>query len=152
MSEDITYLVDHAHNVVVSPSTFVKIVRLLQHLAQSLRAHVTVSLGPPFDGRGQEGVAESESAGREAGGHTRVGVLVVATVVAFLLQDEVVPLHNFFAQDHGQEFVVGDVLDDGGVDVTSLLEQGFIVPVRVDDGQLAGDQVVVTDEDGVDGG
>ena len=44
------------------------------------------------------------------------------------------------------------MLDGRGVDVAGLLEQGFVIPVGVDDGELAGDQVVIPDEDGVDGG
>ena len=60
--------------------------------------------------------------------------------------------HDFLAQDHGQELVVGDVLDHGDDDVTSLLEKGLVVPVWVDLGQLLGNQVVLTDKHGVGDG
>ena len=150
--EGLGHLIDHAHEISVRPATFVEIVRLLQHLRQPLGADVAVALRPALDRRRQQGVAESEGARREAGGHAGVRVGVVPVEVALLLKDESVPLHDLLAQDHGQELVVGDVLDDGGVDVTRLLEQSLVVPVGVDDGELLGDQVVVPHEDRVDHG
>ena len=129
-----TDLVDHAHDVIVGPSSLVKVIRLLQHFAEPLGSDVPMGLGPTFDSGWQEGVAESEGGRGEAVGDGGVGVGVIPVVVPFLLQDKSMTLHDFFAQDHGQELVVGDVLDDGGVDVLGLLEEGLVVPVRVDGG------------------
>ena len=60
--------------------------------------------------------------------------------------------HDLLAQDHGQELVVGDVLDHGDDDVSGLLEEGLVVPVGVDVGQLLGNQVVLPDKEGVGDG
>ena len=150
--QSLSHLVDQAHDVVVGPSALVQVVRLLQHLAESLRSDVTVGLGPSLDGGGQEGVSETEGGSGEAGSDGGVGVRVVAVEVTVLLQDQVVTLHDFLSEDHGQELVVGDVLDHGGDDVAGLLEQSLVVPVGVDLSQLLGNQVVLTDEKSVSDG
>ena len=89
-------------------------------------------------------MSETESGGRESRCYAGIGKLVISGIIGVLLQDEVVPLHDFFAEDHGQELIVGDVLDNGGVDVTGLLEECLVVPVGVDDAQLCGKEIVVS--------
>ena len=42
-------------------------------------------------------------------------------MVNYLEQDEVVLVHHLLAKHHGEELVVGDVLDESGHDVTRLL-------------------------------
>ena len=46
---------------------------------------------------------------------------VIAVEVSLLEEDEVVLVHDFLAEDHGQELVVGDLLGDGGHNVSGLL-------------------------------
>ena len=72
-----SHLVDQTHEVGVSPSSLVQVVRLLQHLGQLLASNVTVErqvrhddgkqaasspvgLGPSLDGRGQQGMTKPE--------------------------------------------------------------------------------------------
>ena len=43
-------------------------------------------------------------------------------MVNYLEQDEVVLVHDLLAQHHGEELVVGDVLDEGGNNVSRLLK------------------------------
>ena len=81
-----------------------------------------MGLGPTFDCGWQKRVAESEGGRGEAVGDGGVGVGVIPVVVPFLLQDKSMTLHDFFAQDHGQELVVRDVLHQGGDNVTGLLK------------------------------
>ena len=81
-------------------------------------------LGPTFDGGRKQGVPESEGCGGESGSCGWVGILIIAIKVPVLQQDKVMLVHNLLAQDHGQELVVGDVLDERGVDVTSFLKKG----------------------------
>ena len=48
-------------------------------------------------------------------------ILVDGKIASYLKQDEVVLVHDLLAQHHGEELVVGDVLDEGGDNVTRLL-------------------------------
>lgn len=61
--------------------------------------------------------------------------------------EQTVTFHDFFTQHHGQEFVVGDLLNNGGNNVSCLLENFLIVPVRVDFAEFEGDAVVFSHED-----
>jgi hypothetical protein len=90
------------------------------------------------------------------------------------VEEESVVFHNVLTQDHGQEFVVGDLLDVSGDDVSrfllgksillyffnfeyllikfeSNLEESFVIPVRIDFAQLGRDPVVFSQENGVQG-
>ena len=58
-------------------------------------------------------------------------------------------IQSLLAHDHGEVFIEGDVLEEGGVDVLGLLEQSLIAPVRVEGGQLPGYVVMVPDHEGV---
>ena len=60
-------------------------------------------------------------------------------------------MHHFFAKNHRQELVVGNVLDHGDDNVSGLLEQSLVIPVRVDGGQLPCDLVVLPHPQRVDG-
>ena len=40
-------------------------------------------------------------------------------------------LHYFLSKNHWKEFVIGNMLNKGSVDMTSFLENGFIIPMRV---------------------
>ena len=91
-------------------------------------------------------MSEPEGGRGEPGGGRWVGVGVVALKVAVLVEDQVVPGHDLLAQDHGQELVVGDVLDHGDDNVTGLLEKGLVVPVGVNLGKLFGNQVVLPEK------
>lgn len=68
---------------------------------------------------------------------------IIAVPIAVFLGQQAELLHHFFAQNDRQELVVRDVLYDGDVDATRLLEQGFVVPVRVDLRELGGHPVVL---------
>ena len=46
--------------------------------------------------------------------------------------------HELFAQDHGKELIVGDVLGYCGHNVPSLLENRLVVPVRINVSKLTG--------------
>ena len=49
-----------------------------------------------------------------------------------LEEDEVVGVHHLLAEHHRQELVEGDVLDQGRVDVASLLERStFMALTRI---------------------
>ena len=49
-----------------------------------------------------------------------------------LEEDEVVGVHDLLAEHHRQELVEGDVLDQGRVDVASLLERStFMALTRI---------------------
>ena len=125
-------LVHQSHDVVIGPSTLEQIVGLLQHFAQTLRSDVAVSLTPSLDGRGQKGVAHSKSGRSENVGDGGIDGRVIAVVITLFDENQVVLLHNFFAENHGQEFVVGDLLDQSSANVFGLLEEGLVAPVRVD--------------------
>ena len=49
----------------------------------------------------------------------------------------------------GNEFVVGDVLQFGDDDVTSLLKDDFIVPRRIQGAQATGDAIVFSSSERV---
>ena len=50
----------------------------------------------------------------------------------YLEQDQVVAVHHLLAEHHRQELVEGDVLDQGRVDVASLLERStFMALLRI---------------------
>lgn len=68
---------------------------------------------------------------------------IIAVPIAVFLGQQAELLHHFFTQNDRQELVVRDVLDDGDVDATRLLEQSFVVPVRVDLRELGGQSVVL---------
>ena len=55
-----------------------------------------------------------------------------------LKQLQLVLKHELLAQDHGQELVVGDVLCHRGHNVSRLLENCLVVPVRINASQLTG--------------
>ena len=46
--------------------------------------------------------------------------------------------HKLLAQNHGKEFIVGDVLGHCGHNVSRLLENCFVVPMRINASKLAG--------------
>ena len=46
---------------------------------------------------------------------------VISVEVSVLEEDEVVGVHDLLPQHHGQELVVGNVLDQGSDNVTGLL-------------------------------
>ena len=50
------------------------------------------------------------------------------------------------AEDHGQHFVVGDVLNQSADDATGFLEETFVVPFGVDLVEFASDAVVFTEK------
>ena len=97
-----------------------------------------MGLAPSLDCGGKEGVADTEGSGDKHIGGRGVGVHVIAVkipvltrihfkilidskMVNYLEQDEVVLVHDLLAQHHGEELVVGDVLDEGGNNVSRLL-------------------------------
>lgn len=97
-----------------------------------------MGLAPSLDCGGKEGVADTEGSGDKHIGGRGVGVHVIAVKIPVLIrihlkilvnskmlnyleQDEVVLVHDLLAQHHGEELVVGDVLDEGGNNVTRLL-------------------------------
>lgn len=145
------HLVAQPHHQGVDPAGLVEIVGLLQHLVEGVRGHNPVPAAPSFHGGRQQGVAEAEGGLGEDGRRTRVHIGVVAAEVAGLLQHESVPLHVFSAENHGQEFVVRDVLHEGDVDPPGLLEQSLVRPVGIHLGQFPRQRVVRTDHEGVDG-
>ncbi len=86
---------------------------------------------------------ESEGCGGEPVGSGGVDGGVVRVRVPVLEEDEPVPVHHLLAEDHGEKLVVGDVLHEGGHDVSRLLEDGLVAPVRVQLLELATDAVVL---------
>ena len=48
-------------------------------------------------------------------------ILIDSKMLSYLEQDEVVLVHDLLAQHHGEELVVGNVLDEGSNNVSGLL-------------------------------
>lgn len=95
-------------------------------------------------------MSHSEGSRGEDGGHRGVDGVIVTFQVSILQQHQVVLLHDFTSEHHREEFVVGDLLLEGGNDGLGLLEEGLVGPMGVDLGQLLGDTIVFTGKDGVE--
>ena len=54
------HLVDQSQGVAVKPSSLEEVIRLLQHLRQLLGANKLVTVAPPLNCAGQQGVAKPE--------------------------------------------------------------------------------------------
>ena len=124
------YLVDKSHHVSISPTSLVQIVGLLQHLGQLLASNISVGLAPPLNGGWEEGVTNSEGSGDEDIGGGGVGVDIVTIKVSILEQDQVMLMHHFLAEHHGQELVVCDVLDKSSNNVTGFLFKREIKEIK----------------------
>ena len=96
-----------------------------------------------LSGVGQNGVTKSESRTLELDPNARVCLWVIASIVAMLEQTDAMLVHHLVANDDGQKLVVRDVLHHGANDAASLLEQLLVIPVRIDNGQLVRDGVVL---------
>lgn len=159
-----------------------------------------VGSAPAFKGGRDVGVTVTVGSGEERGGQSSIQLGVVAVQVSlegkrvrkkegtsskksfsrwengvisyFTERKQVVTLHDVLAQDHGQVFVVGDLLDHGSDDATGFLfafffflpweqqfslvffvssrsrkfylVETFVIPLRVDLSQLGGNAVVFT--------
>ena len=77
---------------------------------------------PALHGGREERVAEAEGGRNKRGRNGGVHFGVVSLPVAFAFQDQVELGHELFAQHHGQEFVVGDGLNQSGKNVPSFLK------------------------------
>lgn len=80
---------------------------------------------------------------------SRVHSGVIAVKIAVIVEDKTMAMQISLSQQHRQVLVECDVLDEGGVDVASLLEQGLVAPVRVQPAQLPRHSVVLPDHHGV---
>jgi hypothetical protein len=139
-----------SYRVRVPDSYLEEIVGLLQHLRELLVSNILVATAPSLYGGGEKGVTEPKGCGGEAGGGGGIEAGVVAVVVAGTVQGQLVVVQSLFAEDEREELVVGDVLVNGGHDVTRLLENCLIRPVRVDGVQFISNAVVFSEEKSVD--
>jgi hypothetical protein len=81
-----------------------------------------VGLAPSFNSSGQQRVSKTESSGGESVNYVGVDVGIITVPVSFLLEQKTELLHNLLAKNDGKELVVGNVLDGGDGDATSLLQ------------------------------
>ena len=99
-------------------------------------------------------------------------ITIVLFQLSHLEEDQIMLVHHLLTEHHRQELVERDVLDQSGCDVTGFLrgnwdliqlssnkyacephlEDGLVVPVRIDLAQLSSDPVVFPDEESVDHG
>ena len=79
-------------------------------------------------------------------------VIVVPHVVAVHLWLKLEGVDEFFTENRRQKFVVSNVLGLGNENSSRLLEQPFVVPLRIDDGQLRDKQIVMTCKNRVNNG
>lgn len=100
----------------------------------------------------EHGVDERQYGGGETVADGRVRGLVVRAAVPLGLQFQLAALGVPTAEQRGQPLGVRDVLDRGRDDPARLLEQRLVVPVRVDQRQLAGHAVVLAHPQRVHGG
>lgn len=100
--------------------------------------------------RADERVTEAEGGPGELVEDPRVAVGIVAVVIAFGEEVQPVQVDRIPAEQTGQVLVVHDVVPDGVHDAPRVLEDPLVVPLAVELLKLAGDPVVLAQENGVD--
>ena len=77
--------------------------------------------------------------------------LIVRRRIACRLRCQTVSIHRKSTQNEWKEFVVSDVLQDGNDDPARFLVKYFIPPLWIDCGQICGNQIVLTEEEDMEG-
>lgn len=98
---------------------------------------------------GQNRVTESKSRCLELHSNARVDLGIVSVVVAVFEQTDSVLVHFLVADDNGKELIVRYVLHYSAHNASAFLENLLVVPVWIQDGQLVGHLVVLSQKDGV---
>ena len=134
-------LVHESGEVLIANISVVNIERLVDNLAKSSRSDEFVGCAPALESARDERVTETESGGEEFDGQSGLQFRVVAIqhslqncMCHFFLfsksragesyfseRQEVETFHDFFAQHHGQEFVVCDLLHNSSNNMTRFL-------------------------------